>query len=166
MCYSYSAFRWCNLSSFSFGNRSLRTHTHTHTHTQDPADQRSLVLCPETWWKNMSETKRWEQRCCHCWDHIYWFSDSQTQSSVALQCWTIVNTLIFFLEQYNHSLDINCVCVCVCVLLAMGMTMYETMTVGSPKWFWKSIVDYQTLYICIDLFYLISVIPILCWSLE
>ena len=23
---------------------------------------------------------------------------------------------------------------------------------GSPKWFWKSIVDYQTLYICIDLF--------------
>ena len=38
--------------------------------------------------------------------------------------------------------------------------------VGSPKWFWKSIVDYQTLYICIDLFYLISVIPILCCSLE
>ena len=42
---------------------------------------------------------------------------------------------------------------------------------GSLKWFWKSVVDYQTLYICIVFFfffflYLISVIPILCWSLE
>ena len=42
----------------------------------------------------------------------------------------------------------------------------STHLVGSPKWFSKSIADYQTLYICIDLLHLISVIQILCWSLE
>ena len=29
---------------------------------------------------------------------------------------------------------------------------HRCLSVGSPKWFWKSIVDYQTLYISIDLF--------------
>ena len=69
---------------------------------------------------------------------------------------------------YTHLCLCVCLSPCVCFLCVNVLFLCECVHVGSPKWFWKSVVDYQTLYICIDLFFnLISVIPIsLCWSLE